>query len=72
MKKAFISFFNYRKQERSGVLFLYIILLLLLAIRISIPYWHKPKLQIQDEARLQREWDSFKKYHSDSLLLKIR
>jgi hypothetical protein len=72
MKKAFINFTNHHKLERTGVLVLFFILCLLLAFRISIPYWHKPNIPIQDEARFQQQWDSFKRYHTDSQLLKIK
>jgi uncharacterized membrane protein len=72
MKKAFFNFTNHHKLERTGILTLFFILLILIAIRISIPFWHKPNIPIQEEARFQQQWDTFKRYHTDSLQLKIR
>jgi Helix-hairpin-helix motif len=61
MKKQFISFFTYTRNERTGIIALLVVLCLLTGIRIALPYLAKPKHDTQKEAELAAEWAQYHK-----------
>ncbi len=60
-KKAFRSFITFTRTERIGLAVLCAILVILIAIRFSMPFWVSPVTDSEKETKLAAAWEKFKR-----------
>ena len=55
------AYTSFTRAERMGIAALGVLVLLLLAVRIALPYFADKPPDTEENARLAREWDAFKR-----------
>jgi len=60
-KKVFRSFVTFTRTERLGLVALVTVLVILIAVRFSMPLWVHPEADAAKEAKLTAAWEKFKR-----------
>jgi Helix-hairpin-helix motif len=63
MKKAITSFVTFTRTERLGLACLLLLIIILLAVRIAIPYFVHPQTDPESEKKLVAAWETYKRSH---------
>ena len=63
MKEALREYFTFSRTERTGALMLLVVVIALVGVNRSMPYWVKPDVDIAKEKELNAVWKSFKTEH---------
>ena len=64
MKKLIKSFISFTRTERIGLVCLCALLIILIAVRATMPLWVHPAKDAENEKRLVTAWETFKRTQS--------